>query len=204
MLMIRTAIVVGVLSASTASAEIAFWFWTVSDTGDEDGFIEPGESALLSLWVEFEPQAVGVAETGPYIVAGDQTWAAGTVEEFRNHLDQTGFYGNGTLDEVTNTIADIHHFQLPPFYNDEFISHNPIKVYTIQWKPATYRIGSVMLTAEAPGVWIYTNDFGERAIYDGFGGGGTFFVAPAPATVAVFAFGVLGWARRRRLPIHPG
>lgn len=55
MLMIRAAIMVGVLSASTASAEIAFWFWTVSDTGNEDGLIEPGESVLLSLRIGFEP-----------------------------------------------------------------------------------------------------------------------------------------------------
>ncbi len=201
--MLRTLIVIGASSASIASADIATWSWTVSDTGNGDGLVEPGESALLSLWIGFDPEAIGVSEAGPYFITGDGRWQAGTVEGYKNELDQLGIYGDGTLDDTTNTITDIQHFQLPPFFNNEFITHNPIKVYTIQWKPATYRIGSVMLTAEVPGVWIYTDDFGERALYDGTGGSGTFSIAPAPATVAVFAFGVLGWARRRRLPVQP-
>lgn len=196
--MIRTAIMVGVLSASAASADIAFWFWTATDTGDGDSFVEPGESALLSLWVGFDPQATGVAETGPYTITGDRRWQAGTVESYENRLDQLDIYGDGTLDDTTNTITDIQQFQLPPFFNAGFVAHNPIKVYTIQWKPDSYRRGSVTLMGEAPDAFIYTDDFGEQALFDGIGGVGTFFTAPAPSTAAVLAIGLLGWSRRRR------
>ncbi len=196
--MIRTAIVVGVLSASTASAEIAFWFWTVSDTGDEDGFIEPGESALLSLWVGFDPHQVGFSEAGPYTVTGDSRWAAGTIDAFDNLLDPLGAFGDGTLDDSTNTITDIQHFQLSPFFNMDYNHNNPIRLYSIRWTPASYRVGVIQLESDAPDPWIYTDDFGSRTLYSASGGFGTFTVIPTPATAVMFAFGMLGWSDRRR------
>lgn len=126
----------------------------------------------------------------------------GTVEDHANRLDLFAF-GDGTLDINTNAIRGIYHFQLPPFFGTDYVSHNPVEVYSIRWKPDNYEAGSVTLGHGGPDVWINTDDFGERALYDGAGGVGTFFVVPAPGAVGVLAFGVPGWARRRRVPAPP-
>jgi hypothetical protein len=110
----RSAVVVLALGASFARADVATWFWTVSDTENGDGLIEPGESALLTLSVGFDPGATGFATAGPYTISGNTEWGRGTVEHRANLLDHEGLFGNGSLDDATNTISGISHLQFPP------------------------------------------------------------------------------------------
>jgi len=99
---VRTAAPILILAATTAAAhaQVATWYWTVSDTGDGDGLIEPGESALLTLWMGFDPRqdqyGGGVAWAGPYNILGDAAWESGAVEARENRL---GLFGDddGTL-----------------------------------------------------------------------------------------------------------
>ena len=194
----RTAILLLAVVPAAARADVASWFWTVSDTGNGDGIIQPGESALLTLWAGFEPGATGLSEAGPYAVTGDPVWKVGVIDAYENLLDPEHAFGAGTLDDSTNTISGIHHFQWPPVIGHEFNADNPVAIYSIRWRPDRYFLESVTLGNDAPNAWIYTDDFGTRALYEGVGGARTFSIVPAPMGSAVLAMGAFGLSARRR------
>jgi hypothetical protein len=198
----RSAIILLALGAAVARADVATWFWTVSDTGNGDGVIEPGESARITLWAGFDPRhdySGGFSEAGPYTISGDAAWSAGIVEEYRNLLDPEHAFGDGTLDGATNAIAGVHHFQWSPGIGDQFNPSNPIMLYAIRWKPANYDPTTVLVGNGGPDAWIYTSSVGDRSLYAGAGGAGTFVVVPAPCTGLMLPVAaVLCPARRRR------
>lgn len=78
-------VLVAAMSAGARGQNTGTRFWTVSDTGDGDGFIEPTESALLTLWCEFDPpqpqEGSGFAGTR-YAIIGDKYWARGTAVSY--------------------------------------------------------------------------------------------------------------------------
>ena len=193
----RTAILLLAVVPAAARANLATWFWTVSDTGNGDGVIEPGESALLTLSVAFDPVATGLALAGPYTISGEAAWSRGTVDDRANLFDPHDFFDDGSLDELTNAISDIEHFQFPPVAGEHFYPDNPIDVFAIRWTPADYRPATVVLNNGAPDAWIYLDNFGQWALYDGAGGNGAFDVVPASPTTIVVAFGIALATRRR-------
>jgi len=190
------------LATAAASAQIATWYWTVSDTGNGDGLIEPGESAILTLWVSFEPRqdqfGGGFAWAGPYGIIGNSAWANGTVDDRANLLDGHGFFDDGSLDGANNILA-VEHFQLPEFFQQGFmIRDNPIDLFFIRWTPTAYTLQTVTLDNAGPNANIYTDEWGTNIPYSGAGGSVTFHVVPAPASAAAFGLCALGALRRRR------
>ncbi len=190
------------VSACVAEAQVATWYWTVSDTGNGDGLVEPGESALLTLWVGFNPRqdqaGGGFAWAGPYDVVGNDTWAWGTVEQRLNLLDGHGGYDNGTLDD-DNSIRAIQHAQLPDLFQQGLMnSDNPIKLFFVRWTPSAYAKYAVELDNGGPDASIYTDVWGTNIPYSGAGGSVTFHIVPAPASAAAFGVCALAALRRRR------
>lgn len=51
-----TALIAVAGMAAVASAQTMTISWTVSDTGNGDGIIEPGESALLTMSADMNPR----------------------------------------------------------------------------------------------------------------------------------------------------
>lgn len=197
----RAAALVLICGASCVRADVAYWFWMASDTGDGNGIVTPGESALLTLWLGFDPRQDGngnFREAGPYTITGDdQSWQKGTIESYSNLLDGYGTYDDGTLDASDNSISGIQHFQFGPFYSmgDE---RNPIPLYSIRWKPDDYRSRRVLLDNGGPDALIWVGTQGESRLYPGAGGGGAFqILSPSPAT-PLLALAAMGWAARRR------
>jgi len=109
--------------ACDAIAQVATWYWIVTDTGNGDGLIEPGESALLTLWVAFEPRqdqlGGGLAQAGFYDILGNSAWAQGHVEETIQRLPYST--SDGKLDDANN-ILGIDHFQFPGVFDGYFRS----------------------------------------------------------------------------------
>lgn len=195
----RTAIVLLALAPAMARADVATWFWTVNDTGNGNGLIEPGESALLTLALSFDPrqdQFGGMfGDAGPYDILGNAPWAAGHIEEFDNLVDDLGV--PGVLDGE-NYIREIENFQYAVVWDTDNDTRNPIDLYFIRWTPAVYEPAIVTLDNGGPDAWIYTDPYGERLLYTGQGGAVSFSVVPAPATAALAAIGAASWRRRRR------
>ncbi|MCL4741263.1 MAG: hypothetical protein KJZ54_03580 [Phycisphaerales bacterium] len=201
-----------ILAATTAaaSAQVATWYWTVSDTGNGDGVIGPGESALLSLWVAFDPRqdqpGGGVAAAGPYDTLGEGGWASGTVESRVNHL----FFGSGNeagfLDDENN-LREVQHYQYPSSwgYGGPFEDQNPIVLVSLRWTPDFYSFRSITLDNGAPSVVIYVDDAGNHVSYTGAGGIVTFNVVPAPGgAAALLAFGAFTGRRVRGARVSSG
>ena len=172
-------IAAGLATAASAQGNMTLT-WTVSDTGDQDGIIETGESALLTLSAKmtpvfFMPPLIGFAGT-TYDIIGGQNWATGTLVSYDNKLD--ALTGDGTLIGY-NDIVDIESFQLPPDFNNVFYVDNPIVLYTITWTPDTYTPRTVEVTSmNHNGFFVYTSLGGSTASYFGVANGISFDVRP--------------------------
>lgn len=174
--------------------------WTVTDTGDGDGIVVPGEAAVLTLWASMDPDQSG--NGGGYAgsifdITGDaEEWQHGTVLTYENLVDSLGT-GPGQLN-ADNSITGIESFQLPVFFNPSFDASNPIAIYRIEWTPAQYRVHNVQFTSgNHQNASVYVDSFGTSVEYDAVVNGGQIAVIPAPAGVAVVGLGLLGRGRRR-------
>ncbi len=169
--------------------------WSASDTGNGDGVVEPGESAVMTMWAEMDPGATGFAGS-IYDIAGDADWAAGTVVSYDNFLD--ALTNDGTLG-ANNVITGIESFQLPPLFNPNFDASNPIALYQIVWTPADYTGKFVTFSSQNHlNFDVYTDDFGTSVPYNGEVFSGLIKVVPAPASLALLGLGGLVAGRRRR------
>jgi hypothetical protein len=188
-------IVVAGIAAAASAQGTKYITWTVGDTGNNDGVIDVGESALLDMWAQMDPGAVGFAGS-IYDISGDGEWAAGTLDSYDNLLD--ALTNDGTLGGG-NSITNIESFQLPPLFNPNFDASNPIHLYSMRWTPTSYAGQSVSgSSGNHLNFDVYTDDFGTSVPYTGDVSGFTFRVAPAPASVALLGLGGLVAGRRRR------
>ncbi len=116
------------------------YHWSVSDTGDGDGIVEPGESALVTMWAAMSPGRTGFAGS-IYDILGGSNWTTGTVVSYDNRLD--ALTDDGQL-QNNGDILHIEGFQLPPAFNVGFDASNPIPLYSITWNPnGDYRASGV-------------------------------------------------------------
>jgi hypothetical protein len=191
-----TALIVLAGIAGAASAQnIMTMSWSVGDTGNNDGIIEPGESALLTLSATMNPGRTGYAGS-IFDVIGVGNWATGSVDSYTNLVDSLAT-GPGDL-QGNNDITGIESFQLPPFFNPSFKAGNPIAIYSITWTPNDYTARLVTLTsANHANFSVYTDTFGTSVEYTGDVQRTAFEVVPAPASLALLGLGGLV-ARRRR------
>ncbi len=181
--------------AAAASAQTVTYSWTVSDTGNGDGVIEPGESALLTMSATMDPGATGFAGS-IYDIIGGMNWDTGSVDSYHNELN--ALTDNGTL-QGNGDITTIESFQLPPLFNGDFIADNPIELYHITWTPNDYSARTVEVgDANHLNNDVYTDDFGTSVSYEGVAGSASFRVVPAPASMALLGLGGLVATRRRR------
>lgn len=188
-------IVAGIAAAASAQGTMTM-DWTVSDTGNGDGIIEPGESALLALSATMNPMPQVGYGGSIFDIIGTSNWNTGTVDSYLNLIDSLAT-GPGTLGG-NNDITAIESFQLPPFFNPNYNSSNPITIYTITWTPSDYTGRTVSLTsANHANFSVYVDTFGGNAEYSGVVNGARFDVVPAPASLALLGLGALV-ARRRR------
>jgi len=181
--------------AAATNAQVMTMSWTVGDTGNNDGVIEPGESAVLTMFASMDPGRTGYAGS-IFDILGTGNWDTGTVDSYVNLVDSLST-GPGTL-MGNNDIMGIESFQLPPFFNPSFDASNPIAIYAITWTPNDYSSRGVALTsANHANFSVYTDSFGTSVEYEGVVNGARFSVVPAPASLALLGLGGLV-ARRRR------
>ena len=183
--------------AAAASAQTLTYSWSVGDTGNNDGFIDIGESAVLTMIGTMDPGATGFAGS-IYDIKGDAEWSAGVVNSYTNMLK--ALTDDGTLNG-DNSITGVESFQLPPLFNPNFDASNPITLYKITWTPSAYagqtvNVGDVNHLNND----VYTDTFGSSVSYQGVAGAARFNVAniPAPASMALIGLGGLVAGRRRR------
>lgn len=190
-----TTVALGAL-AGLASAQVMTITWDITDTGDADGVITPGESAVLTMFAEMDPMQVGFAGA-IYGIGGDADWQAGAIGSYQNLVDSLNT-GPGTLG-AGNFITNIQNFQLPPFFNPNFDASNPIALYKIVWTPADYTPKNVGFgSIDHVNFDVYTDDFGTSTGYQGDVYSGLIKVIPAPASAALLGLGGLVGVRRRR------
>ncbi len=186
--------VAGIAAAASAQGTLTY-SWNVSDTGNGDGVIEPGESALLTMIGTMDPGATGFAGS-IYDIVGVSNWDTGTVDAYENHLD--ALTGPGNL-QGNNDILTIESFQLPPLFNPDFDASNPITLYSITWTPSDYTARTVEVgDTNHLNNDVYTDTFGTSVPYTGVSGVASFNVVPAPASMALLGLGGLIAGRRRR------
>jgi len=183
------------LAAAAAAQGTLTYSWSVSDTGNGDGVIEPGESALLTMTGSMDPGATGFAGS-IYDVVGVSNWDTGAVASYTNHLkdltDDGQLQGNGN-------ILAIESFQLPSAFNPNFDASNPITLYSITWTPNDYTARTVEVgDGNHLNNDVYTDNFGTSVSYTGVAGVASFNVVPAPASMALLGLGGLVAGRRRR------
>jgi hypothetical protein len=191
---VAAAAVLGVAGLASAQGTMTIT-WDVSDTGNGDGVVEPGESAVATMYAAMDPGATGFAGS-IYDIAGDALWQAGTLNSYDNFLD--ALTNDGTLG-AGNSITGIESFQLPPLFNPNFDASNPIALYQVVWTPADYTAALVGFGSQNHlNFDVYTDDFGTSVPYTGDVFPGIIKVIPAPASLAVLGLGGLVAGRRRR------
>jgi len=189
-----TALIAVAGMAAVASAQTMHISWTVSDTGNGDGIIEPGESALLTMSAHMDPAAAGFAGS-IYDILGSSNWDTGSVDSYVNSLSE--LTDDGQL-QGNNDILLVESFQLPAAFNGNFVSDNPIELYNITWTPNDYSARNVSGMTSHVNFSVYTDSFGTSVEYTGDVRGFSFDVVPAPASMALLGLGGLVAGRRRR------
>ncbi|MCC7387459.1 MAG: hypothetical protein IT431_01695 [Phycisphaerales bacterium] len=196
----RTGLAVIALTGAAALGQGTMTFsWTTEDTGNGDGVLQPGESAVLTLWAFMDPEQVGLAGTN-YDIAGDARWGStGSIDHAMNFIDSLGT-GPGTL-HADNSITGIKAFQLPPFFNMLFYADNPVALYEIVWTPTDYSPGSIGFWCENhQNASVYTDNFGSSVEYAIVNEPGSMRVVPAPGSFVALgvAFGAGAAFGRRK------
>lgn len=183
------------LSAAAMAQGTMTFFWAAGDSGNNDGIIEPGESLVATLYAELDPMQIGFAGS-IFEIAGNTEWQAGTIQSYDNFLDD--LTDDGDL-QGDNTITDIEAFQLPPFFNPQYIHSNPIALYQIVWTPEQYRYRSIeFFSQNHQNASVYTDNFGTSVEYDIVIFGGQVSLVPAPTSTVVLGLCGLPLLRRRR------
>lgn len=199
----RTAAVLFIALAATATAAsaqpVVNYTWTVSDTGNANGIIEPGEQGLFTLSAQivgapggyfagsiFNVMNTGGLETGTFTVLN------------RNAALIMNPMGDGTADMLGN-ISAIDVFQLSTALNPMADTSNPVTLYTIQWDPGDYTPRTVSGMDVHVTTQIYDSPMAFAAV-DVAGVGGSFVaqVVPAPGAAALLAAAGLTAVRRGR------
>jgi MYXO-CTERM domain-containing protein len=193
---IRSGLVLAVVAglASAATGQTLTLSWHVSDTGNGDGIVEPGESLLATLYAHMEPGQTGFAGA-IFSIAGNDEWQHGTIESYDNKLDS--LTDDGQL-QPDNSILNIEAFQLPPAFNQDFVADNPIEVYEIVWTPenGVYRYVEWGTRDHLNGD-VYTDDFGTSVPYTVVPGSASISI-PTPGVLVVLGVAGLGVRRRQR------
>lgn len=176
--------------ATTAAAQRTMTLnWTVSDTGNGDGTLEPGEQGIATLWALMDPEEIGFAESY-YSFSHDD---AGAAYSFDNLLDAETDDGN---DLGNGTVIDIESFQLPLFFNPDFDASNPIALATFTITPNGYTPRTITFgTYDHISFDVYIDEFGITYAYDGVVHDGEFLVIPSPAG-ALLLLGGLALTRK--------
>jgi len=184
-------------SAGCAAAQHTMqWRWTVGDTGDGDGVITPGESALLALHARCGGEdAVGFAGS-VFDVLGEALWATGglSVEAWNDALLSLG----DLTPQANNDILAIDAFQQPPHFNAGFDASDPVWLFTLRWNPDGYAARVVAGGTTHLNHTVYTDEFGASKDLAGQVEGFSFEVVPGPGTAVVLLAGAGCWGRRRR------
>ena len=200
---IAALIAVAGLSAGAMAGGEAFMLVNVSDTGNGDGIIEPGESAVLTMQTRMDWDGSGFEflAFGGVIVdflggdgTGDSSWT------ILNSLDD--IVGDTTVDEGEN-LRNMGFLQL------DFLGYttdNPIDLARIVWDPqGDYSARTVSFTTDlTPSLGVVgvlvRNDNGKVVSenWSATEADISFEVVPAPASLALLGLGGLAASRRRR------
>jgi len=200
---IAALIAVAGLSAGAMAGGEAFLLINLGDTGNNDGVVEPGESAVLNIQTRMDWDGTGF----PLVAFG------GTI------IDVLG--GDGTGDAsytILNSLADIvgdttvdsgENLRNMGFLQLDFTGYttdNPIDLARVVWDPQgdySARSVSYRLSLEPSlgliGVLVRNNK--GKIVSESWPGteaSVTFDVVPAPASLALLGLGGLATSRRRR------
>lgn len=184
-------------TALLAAAATAQPYWTVTDTGNGDGVIDPaaGERAVLTLWSSCH-MGYGFAQS-LYDITGDAAWQGnGFIVASVNLVDNLQM-GPGTPG-VGNSITGIDSNQLPALFNPNFIADNPIAIYQIEWEPQASGSYSATVTSNHTTHMWYSDSFGTAFSCSPGAATGTFQMIPAPGALALVGVTCMGAAARRR------
>ncbi|GIK19314.1 MAG: hypothetical protein AMXMBFR77_13970 [Phycisphaerales bacterium] len=187
----------GIAGAASAQQQI-HWYWTVGDTGNNDGVISAGESAVLTLYAQFT--APGLHYAGSiFDIKGTGNLDTGTyTSRGANPKLKALSNGDGNL-QANNDILVCDTFQLPEFFNAGIDKSNPIMVYSMTWQPNDYSNRTVSGgTTNHLNHSVYIDTFGTSKEFTPTIEGFKFDVVPAPASLALVGLGGLVAARRRR------
>ena len=155
--------------------------------------LQPGETLVATLAAGMDPTPpVGYAGS-IFDIAGDAQYEAGTLRSYSNLID-SGWDQAGD----DNSIRGIECFQLPPFFNPDFVADNPVAIYRIEWRPDGYTPGSVGFWSENHQIAeVYTDELGSSKGYGIVIEPGSMRIVPAPGGGLLLGLGWLGWRRRR-------
>ena len=188
------ALAASALFAVAANAQTMNFSWQVSDTGNGDGVIEPGENARLSLWASWATPDMFAASI--FDVVNVSNFETGMIVSNTRPAGLSATPLNGTV-MPGNSIMGVDAFQFPSFINPFADASNPIKIYSIEWQPADYSARTVDLISRHTTASVY-NFMGMSVNMQAAPQGGSFQVVPAPGPLALLAAGGLCALPRRR------
>ncbi|MFG0243038.1 MAG: GC-type dockerin domain-anchored protein [Phycisphaerales bacterium JB054] len=178
---LATAVLLATLAASATAQQ---YLWTITDTGDGDGCIEPGEEAAIGLDVVWGPPAVAFAYSNCDVI-GIEGWDDGVVIDASTWYCSEGF-GVPPLVADNNDILAIENFQLPGFFNCGCcgLPTNPTPQLRLRWQPSSYFARTVtILPVNFQDFWDWGDPVPDqiRLYVDGFGN----TIAPTPVRTAL-------------------
>lgn len=174
------------------------WYWEVSDTGNGDGIVEPGEHALLVLLARTDGPPPVYYCASAFEIIGTAGWSGGTlvVADGNDTLGQ--MTNEDGVPQANNDILAIDAFQQPPHFNAGFDASDPVWLFTLRWNPEGYAARVVSGGTAHLNHTVYTDEFGSTKDLGGQVEGFSFVVVPGPGTAGVFFAGAVCFGGRRR------
>jgi len=165
-LLLFTMLIATQAPASARHEGVATWLWEVT-TQDGDAIVEPGETACVSLWIDFAPDFVECCdESGPQAlsVAGFDVLAMsdaefGVITGWNIDETLTFLAGDQTTSDGTSLfgvfIGQIRRLQGP------FVFDDPLWAISFEWAPSTFTGEEIAYATLTSFVEVWVGEWGD-------------------------------------------
>lgn len=181
--------------------DVTWYFQLSGDAADGIIDLDAGETtARIELWADLNPDVngidvIGYADSQFELLASGISRAGSAWAEVSDPFYWQPWY---YFDE-DNSLRDIGTFQLPPAFNPEFESSDPVFVLELEWSSDGLTTGQVIYqTANRQNMDVYYSRLGGSQPWNPIETQVSWIVIPAPGALGLFAFAGLATSRKRR------
>ena len=118
----------------------------------------------IDVWASWDGDPVGFA-AAVFDTLGVQNWASGLVTDYPGDDLLFKFYDIGNCSDCGELMADNDIIgsapsQLPPFFHQDFVYDEPVRIFSVEWETTDFTPREVCVEVVPSEGYVYLDDFG--------------------------------------------